>query len=164
MGISTTASTQKDLRRERRHEGDDMNAVGDRERYRSRPRHRSTEPDPPLNPSIPHSAQKLPSRHRSLPFPQSPDSDSASSQHPTTTELAYNSSPRRNLGGDLDRDGPDQPCSLAVAALRRRMRRSPTRGEYHPAGVQPAHPQVPGFSRVRSSSIESIEERDRGTL
>jgi len=40
--------------------------------------------------------------------------------------------------------------------------RSPTRGEYHSAGVQPAHPQAPGSSRVRvrSSSIESVEGQD----
>jgi hypothetical protein len=157
MGISTTANTQKGLRRERRPEDDDTDAVGDRERYRSRPRHRSTEPNPQLNLSIPHSPQKLPPRHRSLPFSPSLDSDSASSQRPTTTELASNSSPRRNLGCDLDRDGPDQ---LALGCDETRMRRSPTRGEYHPAGVQPAHPQAPGFSRVRSSSIESVEERD----
>jgi hypothetical protein len=157
MGISTTTSTQKGLRRERRREDDDINAVGDRERYLSRPRHRSTEPDQQLNLSIPHSSQKLPPRHRSLPFPPSPDSDSASSQRPTTTELASNSSPRRNLGGDLDHHGPDQP---ALGSDETRMRRSPTRGECHPAGVQPAHPQAPGFSRVRSSSIESVEERD----
>jgi hypothetical protein len=149
MGISTTASNQKGLRRERRHEGDDTDAVGDGERYRSRPRHRSTEPDTQLNLTSP--------RHRSLPFPPSPDSGSASSQRPTTTELASNSSPRRNLGCDLDRDGPDQ---LALSCDETRMRRSPTRGECHPAGVQPAHPQAPGFSGMRSSSIESVEERD----
>lgn len=157
MGISTTASTQKGLRRERRREDNDTDTVGDRERYRSRPRHRSTEPDPQLNLSVLHSPQKLPPRHRSLPFPPSPDSDSASSQRPTTTELALNSSPGRNLGCDLDRDGPDQ---LALRCDETRTRPSPTRGEYHPAGVQPAPPQVPSFSRMRSSSIESVEERD----
>jgi hypothetical protein len=156
MGVSTTSSAQKGLRRERRPE-DDADAVGDRERYRSRLRHRSTEPDPQMNLSVPHSPQKLPPRHRSLPFPPSPDSDSASSQRPATTELASNSSPRRNLGCDLDRDGPDQ---LALSCDETRTRRSPTRGEYHPAGVQPAHPQAPAFSGVRSPGIESVEERD----
>lgn len=149
MGISTTASTQKGLRRERRHEGDDMDAVGDDERYRSRPRHCSTELDPQLNLSPP--------RHRSPPFPPSPDSGSANSHCPTTTDLAPNSSPRRNLGCDRDRDGPDQ---LALGCDETRMRRSPTREECHPAGVQPAHPQAPGFSGMRSSSIESVQERD----
>ena len=156
MGISTTASAQKSLRRERRPDDDDRDAVGDHERYRSRPRRRSTETDPQLNLSILPS-QKLPPRHRSLPFPTSPDSDSASSQRPTTTELASNSSLRRNLGCDRDRDGPDQ---LALGCDETGMRRSPTRGEYHPAGVQLAHSQAPDFSRVRSSSIESVKERD----
>jgi hypothetical protein len=157
MGISTTASAQKGLRRERRPEDDDTDAVEDCERYRSRPRHRSTEPEPQLNISTPHSPQKLPPRHHSLPFPPSPDSDSPSSQRPTTTELASNSSPRPNLGCDLDRDGPDQ---LALGCDETRIQQSPTRGGYHPAGVQPAHLQASGFSRVRSSSIESVEERD----
>lgn len=156
MGVSTTTDSQKGLRRERRLEGDEIDALGDHERYRSRPR-RSTEPDPQLNFPIPHSPQKLPPRHRSPPFPRSPDSDSASSQRPTTTELASNSSPRRNLGCDPDRDRQDQ---LALGYDETGMRRSPTRGEYHPASVQPAHPQVPSFSRVRSSSIESVEEGD----
>jgi len=146
MGISTTVSTQKGLRRERRPEDDDTDAVGDRKRYRSRPRHPSTEPDT-------HSPQ----RHRSLPFPLSPDSDSASSQRPTTTELASNSSHRHNPGYNLDGDGPGE---LALGCDEIRMGRLPTPGVYHPAGVQPAHPQVPGPSRVRSSSIESVEEQD----
>lgn len=150
MGISTTTSTQKGLRRGRRPEDDDTNAVGDHERYRSRPRHRSTEPDLQLNLFVPHSPQKLAPRHRSLPFPPSPGSDSASSQRPTTTELASNSSPRRNPGCDEPDQGRDEI----------RMRRPPTRGGYRPSGVQPAHPQAPVFSSVRSSSIESVEERD----
>lgn len=150
MGISTTASTQKDLRRERRPEDDDTDAVGDRERYRSRPRHRSTDPDQQLN--LSHSPQKLPPRHRSLSFPTSPDSDGLSFQRP-----ASNSNPSRNLGYDLDRDGPDQ---LAQGLDETGMRQPHTRGEYHPADVQLIHPQAPGFSGVRSSSIESIEERD----
>ena len=157
MGVSTTTNSQKGLRRERRREGDDIDPVGDHERYRSRPRRRSTEPDPQLNLPIPHSPQKLPPRHRSLPFPPSPDSGSASSQRPTTTELASNPSPRHNLVCDPDRDGPDQ---LALGCDETGMRQSPTRGEYHPASVQPAHPQASGFSRVRSSSIESVDERD----
>lgn len=155
MGISTTASTQKGLRRERRPEDEDINAVGDHERYRSRPRHRSTEPDLQLNLLVQHSPPKLPPRHHSLPFPPSPGSDSASSR-PTTMELASNSSLKRNPGCDLDRDEPDQGRDEI------RMQRPPTRGGYRPAGVQPAHPQAPGFSSVRSSSIESVEERDEG--
>lgn len=156
MGISTTASAQKGLRRERPPEEGDTDGVGDRERYRSRPRHRSTEPDPELNISTPDSPQKLPPSHYSLPIPPSPDSDGASSQRPTTTELASVSSPRRNL----ERDGPDQ---FALASDETRMQRSPTRGGYHPAGVQPAHLQPSGFSTVRSSSIESVEERDENS-
>ena len=158
MGFSATTSTQKGLRRDRRpDEDEDRDAVGDRERYRSRPRHRSTEPDPQLNISIPHSPQKHLPRHRSLPSSPSPDSDSASSQHPTITELASTSSPRRNPGSDLARDGLDQP---ALGCDETRIQRSPCHGEYHPAGAQPAHPEAPGFSSVRSSSIESVEERD----
>jgi hypothetical protein len=153
MGISTAASAQKGLRRERQPDDDDDGdtyTVGDRERYRSRPRHRSTEPDPQMS-------QNLPPRLRSPLFPPSPDSDGPGSQRPTTTELASGSSPRRKLACHLDRDGPDQP---ALGCDETRMRPSPTRGEYHPAGVQLAHPQAHEFPRVRSSSIESVEERD----
>ena len=152
MGTSNTnANTQKARRRERRSEEDeDTDKVEDRERYRSRPR-RSTEPDPQQNLSTPHSPPKHSLRHRSLPSAPSPDSDSASSQHPIITAPLSDSSPRRNPGCDLERDGEDQhtPCDETG------IQRSPTRGEYHPAGTQ-----VPGLSRVRSSSIESVEEWD----
>ncbi len=158
MGISTAASTPKVRRRERRPEEDeDTDAAGDRERYSSRPPHRSTEPDPHLNLSTPQSPPKFAPRHRSLPSPPSPDSDSASPQHPKITESASESSLRRNPRCDLDRDGPDQPT---LGGDETRMQRPPTRGEYHPAGVQLAHPQAPAFFRVRSSSIESVEEQD----
>lgn len=154
---NTNASTQKDRRRERLPEEDEeTGGVEDRERYRSRPRRRSTETDP-QHPTIPHSPPKLAPRRRSPMSAPSPNSDSASSQHPIITELASNSSPRRNAGCDLDRDEQDQhPQGYDET----RMQRSPTHGDY--PGVQLPHPQVPGFSRARSSSIESVEEWDEG--
>jgi hypothetical protein len=158
MGISTTnASTQKTRRRKRQPEEDEDTAgLEDHERYGSRPRRRSTEPDPQLNFSIPHSPPKPAPHHRSLPSASSPDSDSAGSQHPIITERASNSSPTHNPGRDLDRDGPDhhtQGCDET------RPQRSPTRREYH-AAVRLAHPQGPDLSKARSSSIESVEGWD----
>lgn len=158
MGIGTTnASIQKARRRKRRPEEDEDTAgLEDHERYRSHPRRRSTELDPQLNFPIPHSAPKPAPRHRSLPSVSSPDSDIAGCQHPIITERTSNSSPTRDSGRDLDRDGPDrhpQGCDET------RMQRSPTRREYHTA-VQLAHPQGPDFSKARSSSIESIEGWD----
>lgn len=158
MGISTSnASTQTARRRKRRpEEGEDTAGLEDHERYHSRPRRRSTEPGPQLNFSVSHSTSKPAPRHRSLPSASSPDSDIADSQHPTITERTINSSPTRNPGRDLDRDGPDyhpQDCDET------RMQRSPTRREYHTA-VQLAHPQDPDFSKARSSSIESVEGWD----
>ena len=154
MGISTTStSTQNARRRERRPENDeDTDGAEDRERYRSRPRRRSTELDPQQNLSSSHSPPKPAPRHRSLPSAPSPFSDSASSPQPVITESVSNSSPRRNPGCDLGRDGPDQHTPGSDEP---RMQRSPPRGEYHPGGAQ-----VPGLSRARSSSFESVEEWD----
>ena len=143
MGTSTTnASTQNTRRRERRPEDDeDTDGLDDRERYRSRPRRCSTELDPQQNLSPSHSPPKPAPRHRSLSSAPSPDSDGASSPQPIITEPVSNSSLR-----------PDQHTP---GSNETRMPQSPSRGEYQPAGAQ-----VPGLSRARSSSFESVEEWD----
>lgn len=154
MGMSST--TQRDRRRERLPEEDEeTDGVEDRKRYRSRPRRRSTETDSQPNLAT---LPKLDARRRSPTSAPSSISETDSSQHPTLAELASNSSPRRNAGCDLDRDGQGQHPQGCEET---RQQLSPTHGEYS-AGVQLPRPQVPGFSRARSSSIESFEEWDEG--
>ncbi len=160
MGVSTTSTRTQMARRRARPEDDDNDdddGVKERDRYRSRPRRLTVEPGLSLKHGPPHSPPRLPPRRRSPPCALSPNSDSASSQPPTTTKRPSASNPRCYPGVNVDRDGlghPQRSDETEAQPL-------PTRGEYHLSEAQLAHPEIPGLAKARSSSIESTDEWDQ---